>query len=130
MRTDRPRSARGCGNPDGAYELRIRTDRSPGAVTLLPPPRHRGHPVLPNLANFALCRLIQLLAQLGRSHAAKDLEILMENPRWATSASKENSNPRQARLSNRDFAPHSAAGSTLPRGRRAQSARVSCANRL
>jgi hypothetical protein len=32
--------------------------------------------VLPKFANFALCRLIQLLAQLGRSHAAKDLEIL------------------------------------------------------
>jgi hypothetical protein len=58
--------------------------------------------VLPKLANFGLCRSIQLLAQLGRSHAAKDLEILKENPRWATSASKETSNPRQARLSNRD----------------------------
>ena len=58
--------------------------------------------MLPKLAYFALCRSIQLLAQLGRSHAAKDLEILKENPRWATSASKENSNPRQAHLSNRD----------------------------
>jgi hypothetical protein len=28
----------GCGNPDGAYELRIRTDRSLGTVTLLPLP--------------------------------------------------------------------------------------------
>ena len=34
--------SRGCGNPDGAYELRIGTDRSLGTVTLLPLPRHRG----------------------------------------------------------------------------------------
>jgi hypothetical protein len=47
-------------------------------VTLLPPsPRHRGHPVLPKLAYFTLCRSIQLLALLGRSGAAKDLEILV-----------------------------------------------------
>jgi putative transposase len=47
-------------------------------VTLLPPsPRHKGHPVLPRLAYFTLCRSIQLLAQLGRSDAAKDLEILV-----------------------------------------------------
>ena len=92
----------GCGNPDGAYELRIGTDRSLGTMTLLPLPRHRGQPVLPKRAYFALCRSIQLLAQLGRSYAAKDLEILKENPGWATSASKENSNPRQARLSSRD----------------------------
>jgi hypothetical protein len=58
--------------------------------------------VLPKLAYFTLSGSIQLLTQLGRSHAAKDLEILKENPRWATSASKENSNPRQAHLSNRD----------------------------
>jgi hypothetical protein len=57
---------------------------------------------LPKLAYFALCGSIQLLAQLGRSHAAKDLEILKENPRWATSASKGEFQPRQARLSNRD----------------------------
>jgi hypothetical protein len=28
------------------------------------------------------------LRPIGRSHAAKDLEILKENPRWATSASE------------------------------------------
>jgi hypothetical protein len=55
--------------------------------------------VLPKLAYFALCRSIQLLAQLGRSHAARDLEILKENPRWATSASKENSKPFGKRVS-------------------------------
>jgi hypothetical protein len=120
----------GCGNPDGAYELRIGTDRSLGTVTLLSLPRHRGHPVLPKLANFALCRLSQLLTQLGRSHAAKDLEILKENPRWATSASKENSNPSASASQQPRSAPHStAAGSTLPRGRRAQPGARSCANR-
>jgi putative transposase len=68
----------GCGNSDVAYELRIRRDRSLGTVTLLSPsPRHRGHPVLPKLAYFTLCRSIQLLALLGRSGAAKDLEILV-----------------------------------------------------
>jgi hypothetical protein len=36
--------------------------------------------VLPKLAYFALCRSIQLLTQLGRSHAAKDLEIFKEHP--------------------------------------------------
>jgi hypothetical protein len=36
--------------------------------------------VLPKLAYLALCGSIQLLTQLGRSHAAKDLEILEENP--------------------------------------------------
>ena len=30
------------------------------------------------------------------------VRLARENPRWVTSASKENSNPRQARLSNRD----------------------------
>jgi hypothetical protein len=63
----------GCGNSDVAYELRIRRDRSLDTVTLLSPsPRHRGHPVLPKLAYFTLCRSIQLLALLGRSGAAKD----------------------------------------------------------
>jgi hypothetical protein len=33
--------------------------------------------VLPKLAYFTLCRSIQLLVQLGRSDAAKDLEILV-----------------------------------------------------
>jgi putative transposase len=44
----------------------VTTGRS-GTVTLLPHPRHRGHPVLPKLADFTLCRSIQLLAQLGRA---------------------------------------------------------------
>jgi hypothetical protein len=67
----------GCRSPDVAYELRIRIDRSLGTVTLLPHPRHRGHQVLPKLVYFTLCRSIQLLALLGRSDAAKDLEILV-----------------------------------------------------
>jgi hypothetical protein len=33
--------------------------------------------VLPRLAYLTLCRSIQLLAQLGRGDAAKDLEILV-----------------------------------------------------
>ena len=74
----------GCGNSDVAYELRIRRDRSLGTVTLLSPsPPHRGHPVLPKLAYFTLCRSIQLLALLGRSGAAKDLELLVLRPKGA-----------------------------------------------
>jgi hypothetical protein len=34
-------------------------------------------PVLPRPAYLTLCRSIQLLAQLGRGDAAKDLEILV-----------------------------------------------------
>ena len=68
----------GCGNPDAAYELLIRIDRSLGTVTLLSPsPPHRGHPVLPKLAYFTLCRSIQLFALLTRGDAAKDLELLV-----------------------------------------------------
>ena len=33
--------------------------------------------MLPRLAYLTLCRAIQLLAQLGRDDAAKDLEILV-----------------------------------------------------
>ena len=68
----------GCGNPDAAYELLIRIDPSLGTVTLLSPsPLHRGHPVLPKLAYFTLCRSIQRLALLTRGDAAKDLELLV-----------------------------------------------------
>src|SRR5678816_1243898 len=62
----------GCGNPDAVYELLIRIDPSLGTVTLLfPSPLHRGHPVLPKLAYFTLCRSIQLLALLTRGDAAR-----------------------------------------------------------
>ena len=86
--------------------------------------------MLPKLAYFALCGSIQLLTQLGRSHAAKDLEILKENPRWATSASNGELQPSASASQQPRSAPHSAAaGSTLPHGRRAQPGVRSCANR-
>ena len=72
------RTGVGCGNPDAAYELLIRIDPSLGTVTLLSPsPPHRGHPVLPKLAYFTLCRSIQLFALLTRGDVAKDLELLV-----------------------------------------------------
>ena len=40
-------------------------------------PTAEATPVLPRLAYLTLCRSIQLLAQLGRGDAAKDLEILV-----------------------------------------------------
>jgi hypothetical protein len=81
--------------------------------------------VLPKLAYFALCGSIQLVAQLGRSHAAKDLEILKENPAGATTASKGELQPSAGASQQPRSAPHfAAAGSTLPAAGEHNPARV------
>jgi hypothetical protein len=66
----------GCRYSDRAHELGVRFD-----LGLLPwrlrCPTAEATPVLPRLAYLTLCRSIQLLAQLARGDAAKDLEILV-----------------------------------------------------
>ena len=69
--------------------------------------------MLPRLAYLTLCRSIQLLAQLGRGDAAKDLEILVLRHQLAV---LRRQTPRP-RLEPNDRALLAAVSSALPRAR-------------
>jgi len=65
----------GCRYSDRAHELGFASTSA--CYRGAPLPIAEATPVLPRLAYLTLCRSIQLLAQLARGDAAKDLEILV-----------------------------------------------------
>jgi putative transposase len=67
----------GCRNSDLVRGLRGSVDAWIGTVTLRSSRCGGRSQVLPRLAYLTLCRSIQLLVQLARGDAAKDLEILV-----------------------------------------------------
>jgi hypothetical protein len=66
----------GCANSDVAFDLLVRARPRLGSLRPLLTHR-RPSSVLSKLAYLAVCRSIQLLVQLARGDAAKDLEILV-----------------------------------------------------